>query len=393
MPYSPSFLLHFFRTGLICSCALLAACSKSSQQSNDFGGSGQIAEVTVATLHAQPLILKTELPGRASAYTIAEVRPQVGGILKRRVFTEGADVVAGQLLYEIDSALYQAAYDSARAALARAQANLVTTRLKAERYTQLAQSGVISKQDQDDVVAALGQAQADVTAGQAAVQTAQINLGYTRITAPISGRIGKSSVTAGALLTANQAAALATIQQLNPIYVDVTQTLAELQQLQRALANGQLQRAARNQAKVTLMLDDGTPYGMTGTLQFTDVSVDEGTSSVTLRAAFPNPHQEILPGMYVRALLETGTAQQALLVPQQAVTRDPVGNATALVLTPAGVVEQRKLVIDRSVENQWLISEGLKDGERVILEGGQKVKAGDQAKASNDAAAATPARQ
>lgn len=357
----------------------LNACSKSGQTAA--GGGAPIATVTVVTVKSQSLSLKTELPGRATAYAIAEVRPQVGGILKRRVFKEGADVKAGEVLYEIDPVLYQAAQSNSRAALAKAEANLVTIKLKAQRYAQLADSGVISKQDNDDVIASLGQAEADVTAARAALETATINLSYTRITAPISGRIGKSSVTAGALLIANQTTALATIQQLNPIYVDVTQGSADLMRLRRELASGALKRAD-GKAKVTLVLDDGSTYGQSGSLQFSDITVDEGTSSVVLRAEFANAGHEILPGMYVRATIEEGTQQDALLVPQQAVTRDPTGAATALVLTAEGVVEQRKLTIDRSVDNQWLVREGLQADEQVIMEGGQRVKPGDKAQAA-----------
>lgn len=357
----------------------LNACSKSGQTAA--GGGAPIATVTVVTVKSQSLSLKTELPGRATAYAIAEVRPQVGGILKRRVFKEGADVKAGEVLYEIDPALYQAAQSNSRAALAKAEANLVTIKLKAQRYAQLADSGVISKQDNDDVIASLGQAEADVTAARAALETATINLSYTRITAPISGRIGKSSVTAGALLIANQTTALATIQQLNPIYVDVTQGSADLMRLRRELASGALKRAD-GKAKVTLILDDGSTYGQSGSLQFSDITVDEGTSSVVLRAEFANAGHEILPGMYVRATIEEGTQQDALLVPQQAVTRDPTGAATALVLTAEGVVEQRKLTIDRSVDNQWLVRQGLQADEQVIMEGGQRVKPGDKAQAA-----------
>lgn len=359
--------------------ATLNACSKSGQTAA--GGGAPIATVTVVTVKSQSLSLKTELPGRATAYAIAEVRPQVGGILKRRVFKEGADVKAGEVLYEIDPALYQAAQSNSRAALAKAEANLVTIKLKAQRYAQLADSGVISKQDNDDVIASLGQAEADVTAARAALETATINLSYTRITAPISGRIGKSSVTAGALLIANQTTALATIQQLNPIYVDVTQGSADLMRLRRELASGALKRAD-GKAKVTLVLDDGSTYGQSGSLQFSDITVDEGTSSVVLRAEFANAGHEILPGMYVRATIEEGTQQDALLVPQQAVTRDPTGAATALVLTAEGVVEQRKLTIDRSVDNQWLVRQGLQADEQVIMEGGQRVKPGDKAQAA-----------
>ncbi len=365
------------RLAVVVAALLLGACSKSSQPAS---GAERVAQVTVVTLQAQSVALKKELPGRATAYAIAEVRPQVGGILKRRVFREGADVKTGDLLYEIDPALYRAAAGNARAALAKADASLVAAKLKAQRYAQLVQSGVISKQDNDDVVALLGQAEADVTAAKAAVDTADINLSYTRISAPISGRIGKSNVTAGALLTANQTIALATIQQLDPINVDVTETSAEILRLRRELLSGAL-RTDRKHIKVNLILDDGSPYAMTGTLQFADVTVDERTSSVTVRAEFPNPTHEILPGMYVRAVVESGVQQNVLLVPQQAVTHDPTGAALALVLTPAGIVEQRRLTIERSVGNDWLVSAGLQAGEQVVVEGAQKVKAGDKAKA------------
>jgi membrane fusion protein (multidrug efflux system) len=380
---------------VIVAMLLLAGCAKSNQPTPG-AGAEHVAQVSVVTVKAQPVVLKRELPGRATAYAIAEVRPQVGGILKRRVFREGADVKAGEVLYEIDPALYQAAAGNAHAALAKAEANLVTTKLKAQRYAELAKSGVISKQDNDDIVAALGQAEADVTAAKSAVQTAAINLSYTRITAPISGRIGKSEVTAGALLTANQATAIATIQQLDPIYVDVTETSGEMMRLRREFlegslrtANGQV-RTDRAHIKVNLLLEDGSQYDLPGKLQFADVTVDENTSSVTVRAEFPNPKHEILPGMYVRAVIETGLQQNAVLVPQQAVTHDPTGAALVLVLTPAGIVEQRRLDVDRVVDNQWVVRDGLQDGEQVIIEGGQKVKVGDKAKAA-EAAPATPA--
>jgi membrane fusion protein (multidrug efflux system) len=380
---------------VIVAMLLLAGCAKSNQPAPG-AGAEHVAQVSVVTVKAQPVVLKRELPGRATAYAIAEVRPQVGGILKRRVFREGADVKAGEVLYEIDPALYQAAAGNARAALAKAEANLVTTKLKAQRYAELAKSGVISKQDNDDIVAALGQAEADVTAAKSAVQTAAINLSYTRITAPISGRIGKSEVTAGALLTANQATAIATIQQLDPIYVDVTETSGEMMRLRREFlegslrtANGQV-RTDRAHIKVNLLLEDGSQYDLPGKLQFADVTVDENTSSVTVRAEFPNPKHEILPGMYVRAVIETGLQQNAVLVPQQAVTHDPTGTALVLVLMPAGIVEQRRLDVDRVVDNQWVVRDGLQDGEQVIIEGGQKVKVGDKAKAA-EAAPATPA--
>lgn len=373
---------------LIVGIALLTSCTKSGAPSATQQVK-PIANVDVITVRAQPLVLTTTLPGRATAYAIAEVRPQVGGILKRRVFREGADVKAGDVLYEIDPALYQATLNSARAALAKAEASLVTVKLKAQRYAELAQSGVISQQENDDLIAALGEAEADVKSSKAAVETATINFGYTRIVAPISGRIGKSTVTVGALLTANQPAALATIQQLDPIYVDITQTSTELLRLQRELAGGDLKPVTQGQPKATLLFDDGSTYTHSGKVQFADISVNEGTGTVTVRVTFPNPKHEILPGMYVRATLDEGTLQHALLVPQQAVTRDPTGAATALVLNAEGVVELRMPTIDRSVDNQWLIRDGIHDGEQVIIGGGQRVKAGDKAQVAAAPDAAT----
>ena len=340
-----------------------------------------IAEVSVVTLKSQRVILTTELPGRTSAYLIAEVRPQVGGIIQKRLFTEGSDVKEGEVLYQIDPAVYQATYNSAKAALARAEANLIPIRLKAGRYTELVKINAVSQQDYDDASAALKQAEADVEAGKAAVETARINLAYTKVTAPISGRIGRSSVTNGALVTASQPAALATIQQLSPIYVDVTQSSAELLRLQQNLASGLLKSNSSAQARVRLLLEDGSPYPLPGTLKFSEVTVDQSTGSITLRAIFPNPKHTLLPGMFVRAILEEGVNEHAILVPQRGVTRNPAGNAMVMVVGSEEKVEPRVIKVVRTVGDNWLVSEGLKAGDRVILEGLQKARPGTPVKA------------
>jgi membrane fusion protein (multidrug efflux system) len=340
-----------------------------------------IAEVSVVTLKSQRVMLTTELPGRTSAYLIAEVRPQVGGIIQKRLFTEGSDVKEGEVLYQIDPAVYQATYNSAKAALARAEANLIPIRLKAGRYAELVKINAVSQQDYDDASAALKQAEADVEAGKAAVETARINLAYTKVTAPISGRIGRSSVTNGALVTASQPAALATIQQLSPIYVDVTQSSAELLRLQQNLASGLLKSSSSAQARVRLLLEDGSPYPLPGTLKFSEVTVDQSTGSITLRAIFPNPKHTLLPGMFVRAILEEGVNEHAILVPQRGVTRNPAGNAMVMVVGSEEKVEPRLIKVVRTVGDNWLVSEGLKAGDRVILEGLQKARPGTPVKA------------
>ncbi|NYT57752.1 efflux RND transporter periplasmic adaptor subunit [Alcaligenaceae bacterium] len=333
-------------------------------------------EVSVQTITPQSVALTTELAGRTSAYLISEVRPQVGGIVKKRLFKEGSDVKAGETLYEIDRATYQASHNSAKAALAKAQANLKVVSLRAARYKELVKIDAVSKQDNDQAVAELRQAQADVASARAALDMAAINLGYTAIKAPISGRIGQSAITPGALLSASQAAPLAKIQQLDPIYVDVTQSSVELLRLRKALASGSLTSSEQARAKVQLILEDGTVYSHSGELQFSDVSVDPGTGMVTLRAVFPNPDQQLLPGMYVRAILQEGVRAQAILVPQQGVTRDSKGNATALLVDAEGKVETRVLKATRTIGDQWLVEDGIKAGERVIVEGVQKASPG-----------------
>ena len=379
--------------------ALLAGCNPSAAPAGPGGmPPAGPAEVGVVTLQARPVTLSSELPGRTVSTVVAEVRPQVGGIVRERLFTEGAEVKAGQLLYRIDPASYQAAVDSARAALAKARANVDTLRPKAARYAELADIKAVAQQDTDDALAALRQAEADVASARAALDSAAINLAYTRVTAPVSGRIGKSAVTPGALVTAGQATALATVQQVDPIYVDLTQSSADALRLKRAFEAGQIRQAGRNQAAVTLILEDGSRYGREGRLQFTDITVNEGTGTVGLRAVFPNPKGDLLPGMYVRAVLEEGVAEKAVLVPPRGVSRNVKGEATALVVGAGNKVEQRVLAVGRPVGDSWLVNDGLAAGEKVIVEGSQKVRpkavvkpvAVDSKVAARPAAAATP---
>jgi membrane fusion protein (multidrug efflux system) len=363
---------------VLAGCSILGGCGQHSSTGGPPPGSAP--EVAVVVVQTERTPITTELSGRTSAYLVAEVRPQVGGIIQKRLFIEGADVKAGEVLYQIDPAIYQAAYASAKAALARTEANLTTTRLKAERYQELVAIKAVSRQEFDDITAALKQAEADIEAGRAAVETARINLSYTRVTAPISGRIGKSSVTAGALVTASQGSALATIQQLDPVYVDVTQSSANLLRLQQSMASGKLKRNGAGQAKVKLLLEDDTKYPWGGTLQFRDVTVDPTTGSVILRVVFPNPKGVLLPGMFVRAELEEGVNEKALLVPQQAVSRDPKGNPLILTVDAEGKVQQRMITVDRAIGDKWIVSSGLAPGDRLIVEGIQKVKPGASVK-------------
>ncbi len=311
--------------------------------------------------------MTTELVGRTSAYLVAEVRPQVSGIIQKRLFKEGSDVRAGEVLFQIDPALYQAA-------LARAEANLTALQLKANRFRELLAEKAVSQQDYDDVEAALKQTRAEV-------QTARINLNYTSITAPISGRIGKSNVTVGALVTAHQPMALATIQQLNPMYVDVTQSTADVLRLRRLLEEGQLNQNNKNERIVKLFLDDGTEYPLKGILQFRDVTVDPTTGSVTLRIVFPNPKNILLPGMFVRAVIPEGVNTKAILVPQQSISRDPKGNPYVFIVNAEGKVQQHQLTLDRAIGSDWLVSSGLTENEQVIVEGMLRIKPDDYVKA------------
>ncbi len=377
---------------LLLGCALvLAGCSRQQ----DTASQNSAVPVGVVVVKAQKIVITVELPGRTSPYQIAEVRPQVGGIVLQRIFREGADVKAGETLYQIDPAVYKAAYDSAQANLAKAEANLTTIKLKAERYSELIKINAVSKQDFDDVEAALKQAIADVAANKAAVDAAGINLGYTRITSPITGRIGISTVTPGALLMPSQAVALTTVQQLDPIYVDVTQSSEELIRMKHALETGLLKRVGANAARVKLVLDDKTTYPLEGKLKLSDVTVNQGTSTVTLRAEFPNPKHDLLPGMFVRAVLEEGVNEDGIAVPQQGVAHNARGAATALVLGTDGKVEQRDLELGEALGNKWVVKSGLKAGDQLIVDGLQKVKPGAVARAVpiEDATATSPVRQ
>jgi len=339
-------------------------------------------EVGVITVATQPVTLTRELPGRTSAFRVAEVRARVSGIVQKRLFTEGADVREGQALYQIDPAPYQAALDSARATLARAEANAASIRLAEQRSKQLLEAKAVSQQDYDNALAGLQAAEADIAAAKAAVQSAEINLGYTSVVSPVSGRIGRSQVTEGAYVQASSATLLATVQQLDPLYVDLAQSSAEVLRLRRALAEGKLQRTDSGEARVTLLLDDGATYAQEGRLQFSDVTVDPSTSSITLRAIFPNPQGELLPGMFVRARLAEGSAPEAILVPQLAVTRNAQGDAVALVVDAESKVAQRIVKTPRAVGNQWLVSEGLAPGDQVIVENLQRIRPGALVKAA-----------
>lgn len=387
----------FLLTGIIVGSLMLAACGK--QKGAGGAMQGGTPEVSVMVVKPERVALTTELAGRTSAYFVAEVRPQVGGIIQKRLFTEGSDVKAGEALYQIDPAMYQAAYAGAKANLGRSEANIISVRLKAERYKELVDINAVSRQEYDDASAALKQAEADVEAGKAALEIARINLAYSTVTAPISGRIGRSSVTVGALVSASQATALATIQQLDQVYVDVTRSSAEMMLLKQALASGRLRSAGAGQSRVRLLLENGAPYPLEGSLKFSEVTVDQTTGSITLRTVFPNPKHTLLPGMYVRAIIEEGVNDQAILVPQQGVTRNGKGDPTALVVDGSDKVELRVLRVERSIGDKWLVSDGLKTGDRVILEGLQKVRPGIQVKAvpfgskpdATPAAAAQPA--
>ena len=360
------------------SLLFLAGCDSShSQQATP----PPVPEVGAVTIDARQVELTTELPGHTCAHLVAEIRPQVNGIIQKRLFKEGSDVKTGGLLYQIDPAPFQVALDSAKASLGKAQANLPAIQSRAQRYKELLVDKAVSRQDYDDAIAAVGQAQAEIEYWKTAVEAARINLGYTRVTAPISGRIGRSSVTDGALVTAYQPMSLATIQQLDPIYVDVAQSSAELLRLKRNLEGGQLTANGENGRKVLILLEDGTPYPMEGTLQFREVTVDQATGSFTLRIVVPNPDHLLLPGMFVRAIVQEGTADKAILVPQQGVSRTPKGEPIALIVDEAGTVQQRPLQLNRAIGDQWLVSSGISAGERVIVEGMMNVRPGATVKA------------
>jgi len=360
---------------------LLASCGGGAAQPKDArgGGAGKNRTPEVGYVVVQPgtAPLVTELTGRTAAYQTSEVRPQVSGLIRQRLFTEGSYVRAGQTLYQIDPSLYRASGDQAQANLASAQAAAAAAQVKADRFKPLAEIEAVSKQDYTDALAQARQAQASVAQARAALATARINLRFTRVPAPISGRIGRSLFTQGALVTSNQTEPLAVIQRLDPIYVDIKQSAAELLALRRTLAQG---GAMPTQAVVRLKLEDGSDYGMTGTVEFTEVTVDEATGTVTLRARFPNPQNLLLPGMFVRASFAQSVAGNVYLVPQQGVARDAKGNASVLIVGAGNKVEQRAVTADRTSGANWVVSSGLKPGDRVIVEGTVNAKPGKPVK-------------
>lgn len=368
-------------SGFIVCAALLTGCDGQENPQQH----AQAPQVSVHIVKSAPLAVTTELPGRTDAYRVAEVRPQVSGIILHRNFTEGSDVKAGESLYQIDPATYQAAYDNAKGELVKAQAAANIAHLTVKRYVPLVGTQYVSKQEYDQAVATAQQADASVVAAKAGVESARINLAYTKVTSPINGRIGKSSVTEGALVTNGQATALATVQQLDPIYVDVTQSSSDFMRLKQQTS---LQKG--DTSSVELLMENGQPYPLKGTLQFSDVTVDESTGSITLRVLFPNPQHMLLPGMFVRARIDEGTQPDAILVPQQGVTRTPRGDATVLVVNEKNQVESRTVVAPQAIGDRWLITEGLKNGDRVIISGLQKVRPGVTVVAIPDTAA-TPA--
>ncbi len=357
--------------------SVLTGCDSDKTQQHT---QAQPAHVGIVTLKSQLLTVTTELPGRTAAFRIAEVRPQISGIILQRHFVEGSDVTALMSMYQIDPAPYEAVYNSAKGELAKAQAAAALAKLTVGRYQPLLGTQYISQQEYDEAVSGLRQANASVIVAQAAVETARINLAYTRVTAPISGRSGQSSVTEGALVTSGQAAPLVTVQQINPIYVAVTQSSDAFLRLRKELASGALkQKNSEKDGKtaIRLLLDDNSEYAQTGTLDFTGITVDESTNSITIRALFPNPDQLLLPGMFVRARLD-GVKNDALLVPQRSVTRNPRGDAVAMVVGEGNKVELRTLTTGRAIGDQWLVTSGLKAGDRVIVTGAQKIRPGAQ---------------
>lgn len=365
-------------SSLIISALLLTGCDNSGDQQ----AQPQAPQVSVHVVHSEPLSVTTELPGRTSAFRVAEVRPQVSGIILKRNFVEGSDIKAGESLYQIDPATYQAAWNSAKGDEAKAEAAAAIAHLTVKRYVPLLGTQYISQQEYDQAVATARQADADVMAAKAAVENARINLAYTKVTSPIDGRIGKSSVTEGALVTNGQADAMATVQQLDPIYVDVTESSNDFMRLKQE----SLQRGDDSKS-VQLIMENGQPYSLKGSLQFSDVTVDESTGSITLRAVFPNPQHTLLPGMFVRARIDEGVNPQAILVPQQGVTRTPRGDATVLIVNAQNQVENREVTAAQAIGDKWLITSGLQNGDKVIVSGLQKVRPGVTVKATEDTAA------
>lgn len=371
---------HSIRQLLIAAALCLGLSVISCQRQQQTGPPPSIPEVTVMTVQTQPLMLNSELPGRTSAYRTAEIRPQVSGLVLKRLFIEGADIKEGDVLYQIDPASFEAALNNALAALARSEASLSAARSREERYRELLVEKAVSQQDYDDALAALEQIDADIQYWKATVETARINLAYTRIIAPISGRIGRSNVTEGAIVTAYQPLALATIQQLDPIYVDVPQSTTEMLRLRKHMEDGRLNQNGKNQKNVKLIMEDETTYPQEGSLQFRDVTVDPTTGSVILRIVFPNPDGFLLPGMFVRAIMREGINEAAILIPQQSVSRDPKGNPMTFVVDAENQVQLKSLNIDRAIGTQWLVEKGLFPGDRIIVEGIQKVRPGASVK-------------
>ena len=363
---------------LLIAVVLLSACRQENPKTIAPGP----MEVDILTIKQQLVNLTVELPGRTAAYRIAEVRPQVGGIIKKRLFTEGSEVKAGQLLYQIDPDTYQARFDSAKAALAKADALEHSARLKAERYRTLVQTKAVSDQDQVEMEANWKQAVADVAAAKAAVDSARINLDYTKLTAPISGRIGRSTVTEGALVTAEQATALATIQQLDPLYVDLNQSSTEMLNLKKELSSEQTQHLEKSQSRVKVLFEDGAEYSQPGTLEFSDVTVNQTTGTVILRAIVANPDQRLLPGMFVRARIDKGQRPNAILVPAVSISRNSKGQPMVMLVNKESVVEARIIQTGQNIGDQVLVTEGLSEGEQVIVAGLQKIKPGVSVKAA-----------
>lgn len=362
---------------ILLSSVVIVGCN--DKDSSQKAASRPLVEVGIVTLAAQSINVTTELPGRTAASLVAEVRPQVSGIILKRNYTEGSNVTTGSSLYQIDPAPYHAAYNSAKGDLAKAQASAEITGMKLNRYKPLLKTHYVSKQEYDEASSALTQANAEVMSAKAKLETARINLAYTKVNSPISGRSGKSLVTEGALVSSGQTNPLTTIQQLDPMYVDVTQSSDQFLRLKEELATGRLKQEA-GKARVRLLLENGREYPATGTLEFSDVTVDQSTNSITLRAVFPNPNGALLPGMFVRTRLDEGIKTDALLVPQQGVTRDPRGDAIAMVIGQDNKVELRKLTTGQAIGDKWLVTEGLQPGDRVILTGLQKIKPGIQVK-------------
>jgi len=375
MPKSNSTAVRAMSALVAASILVLSACGK------DQAGPPPPPEVSVITLKPRAVEITDQLPGRTTAFRVAEVRPQVTGVVQKRLFSEGTEVKAGEQLFQIDAGSYRAALSSAQAALKRAEAQAVTAKLLAERYEPLIAANAVSRQENDEAIAANARAEADVASARAAVDAARINVVYTQVLSPISGRIGRTMITEGALVTSGQQTPLATVQQLDPIYVDITQSSTEMLRLQRQFANGELVKDETNQAEVSLTLEDGSRYPERGRLKVSEASVDPSTGSVVLRAVFPNPRRELLPGMFVRAQLSQGTRSAALMVPQRGVAHNPRGEATVLIVDKDEKVAERVVTADRAIAGEWLITSGLAPGDRVIVDGLQKAKPGSPVKA------------